>query len=120
MTALSSGENINKLDTARISHQLIVSANLSTDQVKPALSPHLMVVTRSDVFSTIITKMSTANSLVLIFYYFGHHLPSQCCACSQPGSEHFWVGNCHLVVMLFSLKSNQSKQSKTLECCRHL
>ncbi len=70
---------------------MIVSANLSTNQVKPALSPHLMVVTRSDVYSTIITKMSIANCLVLIFYYFGHHLPSPYCARSQPGSEHFRV-----------------------------
>ncbi len=43
------------------------SANLATDKVKPTISPHLMVITCSDVFSTIITKMSIANALVSNF-----------------------------------------------------
>ncbi len=49
-----------------------VSANLPNDRVKPALSSHLMVVTRSNVFLTIIKKMFIANSIVLIFYCCSH------------------------------------------------
>ncbi len=77
----------------------LVSANLPTDQVKPALSSHLMVVTHNNVFSTIITKMSIANSLVLIFYYFGCHCHlSIACAISLVTTL---IGNCHHILILF-------------------
>ncbi len=42
-----------------------MSANLPTDYIKLALSTHLMVVTCSDVFSTIIMKIFAAKFVTL-------------------------------------------------------